>query len=505
MNDSFYVCFYKGRDGDRIGHGVSSKNEFPKKLSITIDQDNGKSDKKFGEIFKEFCDSMNGYMDMMPLLAGIGSAITYNIRESELVRFCEENSLSRLSDGNREIFEIPLSRVGDFNSIDLRHRGGQLVSKQIPKMLLMGVVSSLDHHIAQLMREVVRRNPAMLSSSEKNVSIQDVFLADSIDEFKEILIEREIESATRESFEDQIGWFERKIPIKESIKMQYDLWDELIEVIERRNLFAHANGIANTRYIKKTSRGERSNKISVGHELFASSKYFSSSLDNICEFGVKICQVIWRKIDEDDSAQADKQLGDFGFNLIERGEYKLACRILEFSLNLRGKRDEARRRVNIVNLANAYKLSGSEEKSLKLLDGEDWEIVSDEFAVSVAAVRGDVDRVGYYMARMAQSGDWTGEELEQWPVFYHVRDDARFIKAFEEAYKRKYSPAPRSRNRILENFYKASKSKKGLTKTGKQLEVVIEAEREPLPASLRTQEKQRKKATRARKIREVIS
>ncbi len=461
MKESFYVCFYKNKSGDRIGHGISTKNEFPDNIVKIIDNDSStKNRSKFQEIYSSFCDSMNGYMDMLPLVAGIGAAITYNIRESELIGFCKENMKSHKDFERREVFELPLSRIGEFQSIDRRHHSGELVSKQIPKMLLMGVVSSLDHHIAQLMREVIRKNPNILSSTEKNVSAQEVLLSESIDDFKDMLVEREVDTATRESFEDQILWLEKKIPINESIKKDYDIWNELVEIIERRNLFAHADGIVNARYLRKINKKSDNPRLSVGDELRVSNKYFSASLDNICEFGVKLSQVVWRKSEPTEANIADKLLGDFGFVLIERGEYKLACRILEFARTLRGKKDEARRRMDIVNLANAYRLSGNVTKSDEILDSEDWGIVSDDFAVSVAAVRGDVERVDYFIARMAQAGDWTGEELEQWPVFYGIRDDTRFVQAFEKAYRRKYSPAPVGRNRILENFYKVSKSNK---------------------------------------------
>jgi hypothetical protein len=49
--------------------------------------------------------------------------------------------------------------------------------------------------------------------------------------------------------------------------------------------------------------------------------------------------------------------------------------------------------MNVVDLANAYKLSGDEEKSTEVLALMDWSAVGPEFKVSIAVVKGDVDEV----------------------------------------------------------------------------------------------------------------
>lgn len=417
---------------------------------------------------------MNGYMDMLPMLASIGTAIPFVILDAELGRFCDENGQIVESSDAYDILSLPIEKFSDFKSINNRVESGQIVSAQIPRMLLIGIVSSLDHHLVQIMKEVIRKNPKIITNSERNISVQDVFQSESIEDFKEILIEREIDNVSNGTFEDQIIWFQNKLKIDKPIRDDYDQWSELVEIIERRNLFAHANGVVNNRYLKKINPYGMKEKLKVGDELFASSKYFSSALDNICEFGVKLAQVVWRKIDPQDSANADNDLGDFGFALIERGEYKLATRVLEFANSLRGKKDEARRRMDIVNLANAFKLDGNKEKALSILDGEDWGIVSDNFAVCVAAVKDEVDEVLRYMRRIAKDDMASGDEFEQWPVFFGVREDHRFVDEFESLFKRKFVASPKSRNRILENHFKdkkqTTKPRKGRPSSPKRIE-----------------------------------
>ena len=202
-------------------------------------------------------------------------------------------------------------------------------------------------------------------------------------------------------------------------------------------------------------------------------------------FGVKLCQVVWRKLKPSESLAADATLGEFGYQLIERGEYKLASRILEFSSSLRGSKDEKRRLMDLVNLANSYKLLGDDEKANAILNGDHWSITSDDFAISIAAVKGDVPLVLKFMRRLSQSGEWDGTELEQWPVFFHVRDDPRFGQEFQKLFGRAYVPMPKTRHKIVENFLQSgnvaglkgrAKKRKGLRESETEIEVDFKRE-----------------------------
>jgi hypothetical protein len=113
-----------------------------------------------------------------------------------------------------------------------------------------------------------------------------------------------------------------------------------------------------------------------------------------------------------------------------------------------------------VNLANAYKLDGKVEKAMATLDGEDWGIVSDNFAISVAAVKDDVDTVIIYMRRLAQSGDWNGTFLEQWPVFFNIREREKFLSEFETLFGRKFVPVPKNRHKVLTSFFEQAQPKR---------------------------------------------
>jgi hypothetical protein len=256
----------------------------------------------------------------------------------------------------------------------------------------------------------------------------------------------------------------------------------LVEIFERRNLFTHTNGVINDRYLKKAEKLKFKGfeKLKRGGELLAGPKYFKQSLEIMCEFGVKLIQVCWRKTEAESADEADELLSDFGFDLIERGYYSLAIKVFEFFVDLKGSKSEERRLRSIVNLANAHKLNGDEKKACKILDQQDLSIVNDTFKVCIASVRGEVEEVVLLMRRLGTGCEFGERAYEEWPVFFHVRDDERFKDAFKEVFAREYVPSPRRRRGIIDAVGRAKRSDSILSEEGAGL-VEVELSGSPNP------------------------
>jgi hypothetical protein len=294
------------------------------------------------------------------------------------------------------------------------------------------------------MKAISYQFPEAIFGKEKTILVRDIVTFSSIDELKESVINDEIDKAQRENFETQVHWIIQKTNM-DDFTSHYPGWSSLLELFERRNLFIHSNGIVNGYYLKASKKHNfpASHNISIGHELHAGPKYFTASIREVIQFGAMLSQVVWRKLAPSEVAMADKSISDLGYELIAREEYKLAIKILEFAKNLRGVSEEVRKRMNIVNLANAYKLSGDEKNSLSVLSSMDWSAVAPNFKISVAAVKGDVDQVVELMQKMGKHGDMPAANYQQWPVFYTVRDDPRFMQSFKSVFGLDYVPSSR--------------------------------------------------------------
>lgn len=292
------------------------------------------------------------------------------------------------------------------------------------------------------MKEVAKQFSHQIFSKEKVIAARDVMKFSSIDELKEFVVYDEIDKVQRESFEDQIKWITSKAGL-DDIAPNYPDWSRLLELFERRNLFVHANGIVNGHYLKAASKYNfpTDKPFENGDELHANPEYFNSAVHRVIHFGAMLTQIVWRKCYPDEGEYSDKSISDLGYELIARGQYKLGIKILEAAKTIRGV-SEVRNRMNVVDLANAYKLSGDEEKSTEVLALMDWSAVGPEFKVSIAVVKGDVDEVVRLMRKIGVNDDRVGAQgYQEWPVFYGVRENEKFTSAFKEVFGLDYVPS----------------------------------------------------------------
>ena len=248
------------------------------------------------------------------------------------------------------------------------------------------------------------------------------------------MIDREIESLLRESHHQQFASLEEKLAVK--LREGLTIWPKFVELCERRNLLTHTGGIVSHQYLANCSNHKCDvSQISVGDRLQIDAKYFADAVHVMSEIGLKLGYVFWRKFGKGQRDRADSILNDECYNLIVNRDYRTAEAILSFGCDVlrRGGSDKTRRMMTI-NLANALRLQKKESNAKKLLDGEDWGAVNDEFAISVAAVRGEVSHVISLMKRIGGSGRPNIEDYRTWPVFRGMRTNSEFQSAFFEVF-----------------------------------------------------------------------
>lgn len=388
--------------------------------------------------FVDFIDTMKGYIEFLRFFAGLGSFVSENIGREALSDFLSKNGTLVEERENIRIFSLPVEKKVDLLKIRDILKSSKIVGREIPQMLIMGIVSSYEHQLSLLVKIIIGMNPRIIVSKDKTISLVDVLEADSIESVKERYIEKEVENIFREGPEKQIEWFESKVGIS-NIKSNHKNIDEFLEVFERRNLFAHNNGYVNDIYLSKVSnKYSLDNNIKKGDMLRADSNHFHNSLDLIIEFGVKIIQICWRKLVPDEAEIADALLSNLCFDLTINGEYKLAKYLLIFARNLRGERSDLYERMFLVNHANACKLLKEDKECLEILDSVDWSASASNFQCCVAAVRGDVVETVRLMKKIGRSGEITALHYQEWPVFYHVRESEIFRKAFKAVFGTEY-------------------------------------------------------------------
>jgi hypothetical protein len=184
--------------------------------------------------------------------------------------------------------------------------------------------------------------------------------------------------------------------------------------------------------------GVKLQDVSVGDRLKIRAKYYNRAVSVILEFGVKLTQVLWRKLKPDEIEDADGELNRLAYKLIMKRMYGEASALLRFGLyEMKKHGTELIRKMMIVNLANSEKLSGNREQAEKILQEEDWSAATDKFIISVAAVRDDVQTVVRLMKTVVVSKQLEVADFRDWPVFETVRTDPRFIETFEREFSQR--------------------------------------------------------------------
>lgn len=84
----------------------------------------------------------------------------------------------------------------------------------------------------------------------------------------------------------------------------------------------------------------------------------------------------------------------------------------------------------VVNLANAYRLTGNKAKASSILDNEDWSSSDDSFHISVAAVKEDVNEVIKLMHKIGRMRE-KDIDYREWPVFRGLQKNKEFVGAYE--------------------------------------------------------------------------
>ena len=113
----------------------------------------------------------------------------------------------------------------------------------------------------------------------------------SIEEAREFIIEKEVESVLRKSHSEHFTYLENKIGMP--LKKDLPIWKTFIEITERRNLFVHCDGIVSSQYIKVCKENKCYQKdIELNERLTVKLDYFQLAYECLYEITTKLTHTI---------------------------------------------------------------------------------------------------------------------------------------------------------------------------------------------------------------------
>lgn len=432
-------------DNRIVGYEVREDANFEPQQSDEVDPtkttESKTLDSTLQELSEEFFNSILTYLDFIPVMLSLAPTLSIEAITASMLRYLKDHKVSMTKTGDGDVYEIAGADYSEFARLTKHLHPSSNVTTSTARNAIMGIVALLDALLTNISRIIIIQKGHIVEKSDRTFTPKELLSFSSFDDLRDSIVDGELDKLAYRSIEERVAWIEKATGITPAIAENFQHWNSLIELVQRRNLFAHTSGHVSKRYIEMSvGRAWPQEDLIEGKKLTVDPKYYKAAVSLVFEFGMKLIHVIRKKLGPKANPNADGDINHVGYRLLARGDYDLAEKMLHFAYNLRDVEDRAKK-VSCINLANAKKLTGHEAACGVLLDSHDWSASSVDFHLCIAAVRANVDKVVELMHKIGKSKDIGEAAYREWPAFFHVRSETRFIAAYEEIFGVPYKPS----------------------------------------------------------------
>ena len=410
-----------------------------KKEIVSDDSQNEKPTcSKFERVLERYIELINTQDRSLPVITNIllANAKTWSDRLSD---FITKYKIDEKKEEDNMLFSLPLDKAAKFQKL-LKEQSCSLDSLNLAvSNIVVAIVSLYDYFFSELVRLYYTLNPSVLDISKKQFSAEQVLCFDTIEDFRNSLIEKEIETILRDSHTDQIEWLEKKLEIP--LTKGLSVYPEFVEITERRNLFVHANGRVSKQYIKECNRFNVKGIDEIKEEctLKCTPNYANKCYTVFFEIGVKLGIVMWHKLKPEEYEEMYAFIDPVCFNLIREKKYPLALKLLDFMLTTPFKKDcpYAYKLVFTINKALVYHLQGDKKKACDIVTRLDCSAAEEIYRMAVSILKDDTASALQSMKEIGKNVKMR-DAYKEWPLFTSIRDTEEFKKLYQEIYEEEY-------------------------------------------------------------------
>lgn len=389
---------------------------------------------------QSFLEYTTSQYETLPIIT---KALATNIkmRKQTFDRFLERNKLEKESDNKSEEkrIAIPKELVPDVSKFIHALNTGYLSARVVKSNSVVAIVSQYDAFLSDLIKIYYNITPQAFDDSEKKFSIGQILQYGSIEEFKNSLIEKDVENILRSSHTDQIDWISKKLEIP--LTKNLDIYPNFVEITERRNLFVHANGKVSKQYLKvcKEYKVSGIDDIEVGQQLDCDNEYVTQCFNVFFEMGVKLGVVMWHKLKPEEAEDLYGFYDPLCYKLIKEQRYDLALKLLNFILEPVFKKDcpYAYKLVFTINKALCYLLKSEKKKAKDIVAKLDCSATEPIYRLAVCVIKEEYDKAVGFMKEMGNDKRYK-DSYKEWPLFTLFRETELFKQTFKEIFNEDY-------------------------------------------------------------------
>lgn len=329
---------------------------------------------------------------------------------------------------------IPFELMSKVDRSSRDARTAQLSEMVVGKSLVVALISQYDVFIGQLVRLLYAVEPSLLDVSDRHMTFAQLVSYQSIDQAREDILEKEVESVLYKSREEQLDYLSKKGKVE--LVKHLNCWQNLVEITERRNLFVHADGRVNRTYLNRCNQHGIKPSGGLGEMLNVSIDYFRQSYYSVVEVGLVVAILLWRKLQPSDLETLLGTVTSIVYYLILDEEYEIAQRLIKFVTGpVMGKGiPEQHGLTLLVNQAQALKWSGDDKKMEELLNTKDWSVLNDKFRLAERVLRNDFAQAAKLMRGLVVSQEMNRVEFQEWPLFTGFRKSEEFKEVYLEVF-----------------------------------------------------------------------
>ena len=386
---------------------------------------------QFLEKIAKFQRQMDAHRSTYPFSRNVLVA-KFKLANRKLEEYISKNSILTIKDGEDEVYRIPMALHRDFIKYQQELECASLAIQNISRNTVVAMVGCYDALVGDMIRILMHVKPEVLQSCGAFISASELFTFPTIKDAEDYFIEKQVESILRGSHEEQLTWIANKIGVKTC--KEYPHFPDFIEITERRNLFVHAEGKVSQSYITKCTNARNALTAKVGDVLDASPQYVLKCHDVLMETGVKLSQVIWRKLNIGIEF-CDESMQNITFDCLTSHQYTLAQDLLSYATtDVKKYSSEEYSWIYRVNHALSYYLAGDKAHSDSIVKAKDWSALDVKYRLAEAVLLENDERARELMLRIGNRKDFQGY-YQQWPLFRKFRQKEIFKSTYEEIYK----------------------------------------------------------------------
>jgi hypothetical protein len=309
----------------------------------------------------------------------------------------------------------------------------------LERSLFISLFSAFDKFVGDLIAVLYSKKPDLYKNINKEISLSEALKYESMDELRQVFLDKEIETIRRKSYIEQFKDLENKFSIKLT---KFDEWPYFIERAQRRNLFTHCDGVVSKQYLDVCREVGCKIKQSIveGSQLEIGAKYLFQSCMLVAHVGTMLGHTLWRKTLDKDIEKADTHLSNIVFNYLHMEHWGNAISISKFAQSLPNISTDEMERIFSVNHAIALCSIDKRKEAKEILDRKDWSATTYDFKLAYSILTGDYTKAEGIMCKIGKAGELITEiAYHDWPLFREFRDSSEFYSGYEKVYGYKYS------------------------------------------------------------------